>query len=114
MEKITNLESLKKFYQAKLSTDKNWAIAGLLRVYSNQTEDEQATRDVSCRNGKGFTPADAKFLSCLAENYKARKNLTDRQMNNLYKLMPKYANQLINYSIEVGKVYKVGREYRFR
>lgn len=61
-----------------------------------------------------FIPADVKFLSCLAENYKARKNLTDRQMNHLYKLMPKYANQLINYSIEVGKVYKVGREYRFR
>lgn len=50
----------------------------------------------------------------IIENYKARKNLTDRQMNHLYKLMPKYANQLINYSIEVGKVYKVGREYRFR
>lgn len=114
MEKITNLESLKKFYQTKLSTDKNWAIAGLLRVYSNQTEDEQATRDISYRNGKCFTQADTKFLSVLAENYKARKSLTDRQMNHLYKLIPKYANQLINYSIEVGKVYKIGMEYRFR
>lgn len=71
-----------------------WCKRALLRVYANQERDEQAAANVTKRNGIGFTPADAKLLTSLAEQIQQRDWLSPGQWEILYKLLPKYARQL--------------------
>ena len=85
-------------YREMLSTNEKWVIAGLLRIYSFQTEDEKATEAALEANGAGFTGVDAEFLSKLAEHYQANGWLSPKQMAHVYKKMPKYAKQLFEFS----------------
>jgi hypothetical protein len=73
-------------------------IKGLLRIYSNQTADEQAVKLVTQNNGIGFTGADAPFLTSLAENFLKNKKLSPKQLEALRKKMPKYVGQLTRFA----------------
>ena len=42
--------------------------------------------------------ADAEFLTSLAQQYERKGDLSEKQMNILYKKMPKYAGQLLKMS----------------
>jgi hypothetical protein len=112
--KITTKEQLVNILKVQLSTNPNQAVKGLLRVFANQTADEQQTGGVRANNGIGFVHTDSVILTSFAKQYKNKGFLSEKQMAILYKKMPKYAKQLIEGSIAEGKIYKVGREYMFK
>jgi len=86
------------FVKNQLSTNRAWALKGLVRIYERQTVDEQRSETTSHENGMGFTGTDAQFLSSLAKQYMQRGSLSDKQMVFVFKKMPKYAAQLISIS----------------
>ena len=78
----------------RLSTDTQWAVRGLIRIYEFQTADEQASGFTRDFNGVGFSGVDSDILSSFAERVTGGRDLTEKQMKYLFKLMPKYAKQL--------------------
>lgn len=78
-----------------LATSQKWAERGLIRIFENQTEDEQNSGDVVHNNGIGFTGVDAEFLTSLAKQLQSGKTLSPKQMVWVHKKMPKYAKQLV-------------------
>lgn len=91
---LTTKKAKVQFIRDKLSNDKQWAIRGLLRIYSCQTTSEQAANETEESNGVGFNGMDAELLSSFAQQYIQHKNLSDKQMIWVHKKMPKYASQL--------------------
>ena len=94
-----------------LETRKDVRIRALLRIFENQTFDEQRTESTNRYNGIGFTGSDARFLSSLAKQYKYKKFLTDKQDAVLRRKIVKYAAQLVNGSINEGKIRYVDGKY---
>jgi hypothetical protein len=75
-----------------------WAIKGLLRIYTFQTDHEKQAQATTDANGAGFTAFDAELLTSYADQYKAKSYLTAKQIAVLHKMMPKYAGQLYRYA----------------
>ena len=92
------------FLKSKLSTDPRWAVAGLLRIYENQTEAEKAIGNTQEFNGIGFSGCDGDFLSSLSIQAK-RRGLSPKQIKCVHKTIPKYASQLLKVS-NVGIIDK--------
>jgi len=85
----------KVFIQRKLSTDIKWAYQALIKIFENQTIDEQRSNTVKYLNGIGFTGTDGEILSSFAKQYMRRKSLSPRQQELLLKKMPKYWRQIL-------------------
>lgn len=84
----------------------------LLLVYENQTREEQASSNTIEFNGIGFSSLDAEILSGIATFYKKSGFVTPRQLTIVKRLMPKYAVQILNSSIERGLIKQVSpRKY---
>lgn len=110
---FTSKKQIIDFYKEKLQTNKQWAIKGLAVIYNYQSEIEQESKDAKFHNGMGFTALDAGILSSFHEQYEKRKSLSEKQFTALFKMMPKYAGQLVNHSLAIGKLKKDGKEYKF-
>ena len=82
------------FIKARVGVDAKWAIRGLLRIYADQTADEQAVGDTCVHNGIGFTGVDGHILSSFASQIERGRTMSAKQMNLIFKKMPKYAMQL--------------------
>ncbi len=81
----------------RLASNDRWALRALLRIYQNQTADEQ-TRDTTLeRNGIGFTGPDAEILSSFARQYQRRGCLSPKQMAILHRRIPAYARQIVQH-----------------
>lgn len=94
-----NKKNTVAFVKNMLRTNKVWALKALVRIYQeNQTADEQAAKVTAHDNGVGFSGVDAGFASSLAEQYLRRGDLSDKQMNFVFKIMPKYAGQVVKMS----------------
>lgn len=87
-------EELKVFFAEKLATNSQWVRRGLAAIYKHQTVDEQQEATTKHHNGVGFSGTDAKFLTGLA-NQMETHSFSQRQLDVLYKVMPKYAGQLV-------------------
>lgn len=61
------LNTLTATLKDKLATDTLWAAKALVRILGNQTYDERACKQTLKHNGVGFSGADAKFGTSLAE-----------------------------------------------
>ena len=92
--KATKAELL-GFLRKMLTTNQRWATAALLRIYDNQTADEQCHETTSHENGIGFTGGDARILTRFAEWYKSHGWLSPKQMKWVFAKMGKYAAQLM-------------------
>lgn len=84
------------YIKSKLSVDPRWAIQGLLRVYEFQTESEKNIGATTESNGVGFNGADGDILTSFANQINRGRTLSPKQLNVVYKKMPKYARQLYN------------------
>lgn len=82
------------FLKDMLKTDSRWAIRGLLRIYEDQTAEEQAVGHTHEHNGVGFTGVDGEILSSFAEQVQKGRIMSEKQMKLIHKKMPKYATQL--------------------
>lgn len=114
VQKITSKAQLVSMLKAQLATRPQQAIKGLMRIYANQTESEQSSGIVISNNGIGFVHVDSEILTSFAKQFEERGSLSEKQLAILYKKMPKYAGQLINAAIAEGKIFKEGREYKFK
>ena len=91
--------------RAKLEESSRWLQRGLLRIYAEQTQDEQATGTTHASNGVGFNGVDAEILSSFAEQLQKRNwpegsDLSEKQLAILRKKMPKYSKQLAMFANE--------------
>ena len=91
MSKKDMIEQLRQ----RLASNDRWALRALLRIYQNQTADEQNSESPIERNGIGFTGPDAEILTSFARQYQRRGCLSDRQMIILRRRIPAYARQIV-------------------
>ena len=84
----------KERIRSQLGTSIAWASKGVVRVYENQTQDEQAIEGTVEHNGIGFTGVDANILSSFAKQILKGRTMSAKQSAILFKKMPKYAGQL--------------------
>jgi hypothetical protein len=82
----------------RLASDDRWALRALVRIYHNQTAEEQASEHTIERNGIGFSGPDSEILSSFARQYLQRGRLSDRQMAVLRRKIPSYAKQIVKAS----------------
>lgn len=93
-DKITK-SAQKEFLQRMLSTNEKWAKLALLRIYDNQTENEQRAENTSQLNGMGFTGSDGQILSSFAKQLSTKQYLSVRQVEILMPKMKKYWKQIL-------------------
>jgi hypothetical protein len=79
----------------RLASNDRWALRALLRIYQNQTADEQCRETTIERNGIGFTGPDAEILTSFARQYQRRGCLSPKQMIILRRRIPAYARQIV-------------------
>ncbi len=96
-KKVT-IKERRIFMKEKLASQKVWALKALMKIYDNQTSDEQEHESTHYHNDIGFTGADAEILSSFAKFYKRTGFLTTKQMVYVYKKIPKYWAQLVKIS----------------
>lgn len=97
MNPLSNLKFKKDrvaFIKDMVKHDARWAIRGLLRIYEDQTAEEQAAGHTHMHNGVGFSGVDGEILSSFAEQINKGRNMSFKQMTLIHKKMPKYAMQL--------------------
>lgn len=82
----------------KLSTNVEWAVRGLLRIYHSQTVEERMSKKSIHRNGIGFTKCDEATLTPIAKKIKATGYVTENQLQVIFNKMPKYWKQLLELS----------------
>jgi hypothetical protein len=87
---------IRAFMKAKLSTSYPWAKRALIRLYTEcQTSEEQNSGATYYRNGYGFNGTDDKILSSFANQITIRqRELSEKQVQVLFKLIPKYWAQI--------------------
>lgn len=79
----------------KLATNQKWVEGAIVKLYDFQTADEQQGEYTTSKNNIGFNAFDAKTLSYYAIWLKSGKCLSGKYLANAYKLMPKYAGQIL-------------------
>jgi exopolyphosphatase/pppGpp-phosphohydrolase len=99
MGKITK-QKQKEFLRTKLGSNPKWALRGLMVIYNYQTEDEKVSETIREYNNVGFTGVDRNILTSFANQYMRRRFLSEKQMELLFKKMPKYWKQLLAVSDE--------------
>jgi hypothetical protein len=82
----------------RLASNDRWALRALMRIYQNQTADEQCRETTIERNGIGFTGPDAEILTSFARQYQRRGGLSERQMIILRRRIQAYARQILQCS----------------
>ena len=88
---------VQEYIKNQLATNQAWAIRALVKVYTLQTLDEQASDRTSHNNGIGFSGVDANILSSFAKQVNAGRNLSPKQMMIVYKIIPKYWRQVVSF-----------------
>jgi len=107
-KKITQ-EQKKTFIKNKLATDPRWAKHGLSKIFEFQTEEEQTMETTCVHNNVGFTGADGEILASFAKQLERKGYLSPRQMELLYKKMPKYWKQILLISDEEKLLNMISR-----
>jgi hypothetical protein len=92
MSKKDLIEQLRQ----RLASNDRWALRALMRIYQNQTADEQCREATIERNGIGFTGPDAEIMTSFARQYQRRGWLTEKQMAILRRRIPAYARQIVS------------------
>lgn len=77
-----------------IATNDKVLINALMKLYAEQTADERSTGETRHNNGRGFNGTDSRFLSSVAEFYKKRGFLTDKQKACVRRKLAKYNRQL--------------------
>lgn len=78
----------------KLDNSEEMVRRSLLRLYAEQTADEQAVGATTVNNGYGFNGVDAEFMSSVARFLTDKGYLSPKQINWTRKKIRKYAGQL--------------------
>lgn len=98
------------FVRKMITTNAVWSQRALLKIFENQTKEEQNSGETVVENGVGFNGIDANILTSFAKSLMQYNHLTDKQMNCLYKMIGKYAKQVYMLSDE-EKLIKAMEKY---
>ena len=93
---FTMKAKVQEYIKNQLATNPAWAVKALVKVYTLQTFDEQASDRTSHDNGVGFSGVDANILSSFAKQVNAGRNLSPKQMAIVFKKMPRYHKQVMS------------------
>lgn len=85
-----------EFIKEKIQTNDKWLYRALVRLFENQTLEEQSTENTSINNGIGFNSVDAGILSSFAKFYIKNGFLSEKQKIIARKKIKKYTKQLYN------------------
>jgi len=91
---LTTQKAQTAHIRTQLGSSIAWASKGVIRIFENQTHDEQAVEATHEHNGIGFTGVDANILSSFAKQILKGRTMSPKQSAILFKKMPKYAGQL--------------------
>lgn len=105
MDKVLKTQ-IKGYVKLKLATDPVWAQKALLKIYELQTQDEKKSQHTIYYNNIGFTGTDSRILTSLSKYLQKFGCLTQKQMNIVFKKMPKYWNQIVKMS-DQEKLYSL-------
>ena len=108
---LRNKTDLANNIKAGIKLTANNAIDGLMTVFGNQIENEIAIDRTIYRNRTGFNKADAKILTKIAKDYSDGKELTEEQITEIQRRMPKYTWQIMNTKIRNGAMSKRSGSY---
>jgi len=108
MANITKTQ-IRDYVRTKLGTDPRWAKAALLKIFEFQTAEEQSAERTHEHNGIGFTGVDGEILSSFAKQFRAKGYLSPKQMNLLFKKMPKYWKQIVSISDEEKIISQISK-----
>ena len=111
MKEIHTKKQLVDLLRSQLGTSHRQALKALVTIYYRQTEDERVFGETRHPNGRGFRGPDAKILTSLAQQYLAKGTLSVDQMAILLRRIPVYAGQLVEKSLDEGKIRKEGGLY---
>lgn len=103
---LRNKTDLAHNIKAGMAHNANDAIDGLLVVFSNQVANEVEIEATILKNRRGFNKSDAKVLTKLAKDKLSGKDLTDEQVAEVQRRMPKYTWQIMNTKIRNGAISK--------
>jgi len=78
----------------KLDNSEEMVRRSLLRLYAEQTADEQAIGATTAKNGCGFNGIDSEFMSSVAKFLTEKGYLSTKQIAWTRKKIRKYAGQL--------------------
>lgn len=100
------------FFRVKLGGSAPWANRALVLIYAYQTEAEKQVGQTTNLNGVGFSALDSKILSSFAARVMAwnpatspyPEPLSSKQQALVFRLMPRYAAQLISHLDAAGKL----------
>ena len=87
-----------EFVRRQLATNERWAKEALLKIYARQTAEEQQIGDTRIYNNIGFSGVHGQIMSSLAKQLKFKGWLSGRQMEIVFKIIPKYTRQIIEIS----------------
>jgi hypothetical protein len=97
------------YVKTQLSSNPAWAVKALVKLYTYQTADEQAAGHTSYDNNVGFSGVDSQILSSFAVQINNGRNLSVKQMNIVYKRMPRYHKQVVKF-IPADKLVELERK----
>lgn len=80
----------------KLATNQKWVEGAIVKLYEFQTAEEQQGEYTTKKNNIGFNAFDAKTLTYYAKWIQSGKHLSGKYLGTAYKLMPKYAGQILS------------------
>ncbi len=96
----------KEQIQTLLRTNEKALIRALFVLNERQTEDEQCSEATINRNGRGFTPADARMGTSMVNFYKKTGYLTSKQIAYWLKLNAKGVERIVKYTNQLLEISK--------
>lgn len=90
-------EHTKQSIRERLSNDEDLISEALIYLYRCQTESEKEEGVTAEQNGKGFNYEDASKLSYYAILLLDGKTLSELQLEEAKRRLPKYAGQILTY-----------------
>jgi hypothetical protein len=91
-KRVWTVDNIKELLQ----TSDKMVCKSILKIYQNQTRDEQASENTIEQNGIGFNGIDAQILTSFAKQYIEYGRLSSKQIALGRKKIMKYARQLAN------------------
>jgi len=103
-----SIDEIKAAIKAKITSSEAAAAKAMMKIYANQTADEQNSESTVYHNNIGFTGNDAEILSSFSKQFQQHGSLSPKQNAILMKKIGKYAGQLTKQAIANGLYVKTG------
>ena len=112
MVSFKSISEIQNAIRTQITARPEQAQKALMKIFANQTDDEQTSEETRLHNDLGFTGSDAKILSSFAKQFSRKGWLSDKQNAILMKKIGKYAGQLTKQAIADGIYVKAGNVWQ--